>query len=319
MIRAYSIDSITTQYLSRSAAKVHSVYKNAVSLESGDRLITLVPFYRGEGPGFILLPPGFDFTVILQGRVSDKVDYNRETAVLQLPGLEISLKESPRFDSLWKPSAIGGVDIRKVKDNMIYIENALGSRENFSKSFISLLPGMDNTTSGCGGDNSCVTPVWQKYSREIMSKMSESINNLSREDFTQSLGKLVGLGWGLTPGGDDFILGMTGICYFLAEISFKDGKCSHFAWTEKNSFIRDNINENLPGLFPRTNFISRSYLRYALENRYLKCLALFIENMIKGELEKPEGKKSMEQLLKYGSVSGMDSMAGILFTLTTLM
>jgi hypothetical protein len=147
--------------------------------------------------------------------------------------------------------------------------------------------------------------VWRKHTSGILDKLSESIQKRNEDSFSNSIGKLVGLGWGLTPGGDDFIIGMLSASALTA-------KCRKNAdSTGLAAFTEISFKKSLPRFLCKTGFISGAYLEYALENRLTKSLTDFIYELFTGDLASNPG--SVVKLRERGATSGLDMMAGVIF------
>ena len=108
-----------------------------------------------------------------------------------------------------------------------------------------------------------------------------------KKDF---LKRFIGFGSGLTPSGDDFICG-----YLLVEYYF--GSSQH---------ATEDI---LQAAISRTTALSASLIACAAEGmadeRIMRTLKYFASGI-------PDAHKTKEELLSYGSSSGMDSLAGTL-------
>jgi hypothetical protein len=108
-----------------------------------------------------------------------------------------------------------------------------------------------------------------------------------KKDF---LKRFIGFGSGLTPSGDDFICG-----YLLVEYYF--GSSQH---------ATEDI---LQAAISRTTALSASLIACAAEGmadeRIMRTLKYFASGI-------PDAHKTKEELLSYGSSSGMDSLAGML-------
>lgn len=97
----------------------------------------------------------------------------------------------------------------------------------------------------------------------------------------RKLEDLLGLGKGLTPSGDDFLIG------FLAA----------------NRLARRNVSLNLD--FNRTNYISGEFLRYALNGIFSEDLNEFLTKDI----------SKIKNIISYGHTSGSDTLLGIYYAI----
>jgi hypothetical protein len=117
-------------------------------------------------------------------------------------------------------------------------------------------------------------------------------------DILKTLNDLIGLGPGLTPSGDDMLLGL-----FAALWAFKK------TGIEKFNHLLETFPACIEQLKARTSYISWNYLFYASQGQFsepvLKLLyALFCEN-------KKEITNTAQKLKSYGAWSGSDIIYGI--------
>ncbi|MCE1245814.1 MAG: DUF2877 domain-containing protein [Firmicutes bacterium] len=303
-ISAYDKD--ITDEVKHSKGKVHSVFKSALSIESGGRLITFAPASGGKGPGFFLVEDPQDFRSM--GFEPDMpFSVYEDDKYIAIGGRKLSTANAAGFSSMSDFSGYS-VDGKKIKNNIEYLKknlvryvcNDLRCLENslFPVSAGEYLPEkMDSS-------NSCVIPVWNEYVRNALIIMDEGIIDRDENLFSRSLEKLTGAGCGLTPGGDDFILGMLCISNLITKAGYSKGNSSGL-------FILGNIQKYLPLYLNKTGFISRSYLQYALEGRYTETLVSFIRMFSDGYPE--NSQECISKLMCRGATSGADTIAGILF------
>jgi hypothetical protein len=119
-----------------------------------------------------------------------------------------------------------------------------------------------------------------------------------------SVAGLIGLGPGLTPSGDDFLVG------FLAGLRCMAGKKE-----EHRAFLSD-LGRMIVRLSHRTNDIGRTYLFHATRGRVSSRLASLAQAIARGDdtnrlLQAAEGAMCM------GHSSGMETVTGLLVGLST--
>lgn len=103
--------------------------------------------------------------------------------------------------------------------------------------------------------------------------------------------RLIGLGAGLTPSGDDFICGLLAVANkYEPEIYSK---------------LKKTISQEIT----RTTRVSRDYLMLAMEGTY-SPLIITLVNAIENQNEQ-EISDAQEKLMRHGSSSGMDTLAGM--------
>ncbi len=111
-----------------------------------------------------------------------------------------------------------------------------------------------------------------------------------------SIEELLGLGIGLTPTGDDFIVG-----YLSAlEAGLIKDKLN----------VKDNLKLN--EIFEKTTRVSALHLKAALKHRFNKKLVDIYKNLSNDE---KEYIKNTKKLLKVGNSSGLDMLSGLYFAL----
>lgn len=112
-----------------------------------------------------------------------------------------------------------------------------------------------------------------------------------------NLSELLGLGIGLTPTGDDFIVGyLSAVEAGLAEDKLK---------------IRESLDDL--NIFKLTTRVSGLHVKGALNHSFNGKVVNLYKNM---GLDSEKYIKSVKDLLKIGSSSGLDTLSGIYFALT---
>jgi hypothetical protein len=116
---------------------------------------------------------------------------------------------------------------------------------------------------------------------------------LQQGNWRELLKALVGLGEGLTPLGDDMLMGAAGI---LASI-------------EPHPTLFRAFREELEGLLHRTTLISAAYLTFALDGRLCEPAVVFAQAFLRDDAA--EISKSFDNLCAWGHTSGRGIAAGI--------
>lgn len=125
------------------------------------------------------------------------------------------------------------------------------------------------------------------------------INDLSNS--TENLLQLVGLGNGLTPSGDDFILGFLAFLNSVSEPIFPE------------EFMESLRTKMLIGIWNQTTTVSEAYLISALNGRFSEIMTNFVAGFF--TTDKEEMKKLTNNLIDVGSSSGIDMILGCLFAI----
>lgn len=113
--------------------------------------------------------------------------------------------------------------------------------------------------------------------------------------------KMIGLGPGVTPSGDDVLIGFLAGLHSTA--GNEDGRLA---------FIRA-FGESLLILSKETNEISRTYLHHAIHGQFSSSLIALLDAINDGEQERLSA--ALKDAMRVGHSSGMDSVTGLLLGL----
>jgi len=132
--------------------------------------------------------------------------------------------------------------------------------------------------------------IYDNYFRQLIQQLSEQFDG-------ENLKRFVGLGIGLTPSGDDFIVGVLAVLY---------------SYDTSRRFIHEIKSEiNKESIAGKTTRVSTHMLNFALNGQFnLALLNLFNE--------KEHLNQSLERIKSIGSTSGTDMLSGVGFTLEHL-
>jgi Protein of unknown function (DUF2877) len=132
-------------------------------------------------------------------------------------------------------------------------------------------------------------------------QLSRATLRLDHQAALVSLSKLIGLGPGLTPAGDDFIIG------WLAGVVLMAG-------TPADLEFLNAVSSGLTSLGSGTTPISRQHLRDAAEREFSESLSDVCFALASGASER-ELAESLSRQLSVGATSGADAAAGLMFAL----
>jgi hypothetical protein len=138
----------------------------------------------------------------------------------------------------------------------------------------------------------------------IMSQTEELLASLARRDLSferlrEFTRRLIGLGPGLTPLGDDFIIGIMGI---LARFRAHSKKVRDF-FKNFRGVVTGHLNE--------TSAISREFLRYATRSCFSEKMNDLLYLMSHRKLEEAKLKRTIRNAFDFGSTSGIGNLLGI--------
>jgi hypothetical protein len=138
----------------------------------------------------------------------------------------------------------------------------------------------------------------QRIGRPAMSLIT-SVDEFDTKGAIRSARQMIGLGPGVTPSGDDILIG------FLAGLWSVAGESR-----EKLTFIRSFCAE-LMRLTRQTSEISRTYLFHAAQGQLSSSLSHLAEAMATGK----SVEEAVQTAIRVGHSSGMDSVTGLLIGL----
>jgi hypothetical protein len=134
------------------------------------------------------------------------------------------------------------------------------------------------------------------FEKAFVKYMNNAFSEISEGKIIEGISKIKGAGFGLTPGGDDFIAGM-----LLGLDILQKAENQNFEELRKNIF---QISKG-------KNQISNNLLRQAFEGRYFKRLKDFTESLF---FDKNDISEKFDELKSVGATSGSDLLTGIILT-----
>jgi hypothetical protein len=259
--------------------RVHSSFRHALNLTRGDGdLLTLLDPRYENGPTAIRVaaPAQWDW----RHRAVNALPVVLRHGVLSGHGWHIALEGA----ACWEPEPFDARCDRLPKAQLYAALAAELQRhvdEQGLRSALQLLPG------------------WPAGGRAVTLALDDGPQQL-REQVV----RLVGYGTGLTPDGDDFLLGYLAV---LRPWSRFEAIAAHYAL----------MKQLIAGQLARTTDISRHYLQMALRGDFSQPLSRLISAISRGE--NGEGVRlSALRVMQIGSASGVDSLAGVIHGIQAL-
>ena len=278
---------------------IHSIFHHAcnVSLED-DVLLTLVSSEKGHPARGIRLRTSPTFTFLNQLRVGQPVACRG--GILRISGSDLSV--DLRTASPWH------IDLKGLRIDLHQHDTARA----WAVAWLELLKHRSgNGISAMIADNPVprqppeVSPIQTLVERAVhtVPALIEATRNLQLEAAVTALRPLIGLGPGLTPSGDDFIVG------YLAGLWSAAGSDSS----------RLRFMSSLgPWLFQATagtNAISRAYMKSAINGNVSEPIATLAQRV--GQATSMDGvREATRTALQVGSTSGTDGVLGLLLGCT---
>ena len=286
--------SIGSSALCRFAGgRVHSVYRQAcnIELEHGE-LLTLLGPETGNVPHGIrcALPEPADFRPWL--RPAQAVSANGLSLHVTEAGLAIDLSAAARWYC--------GLDRCAID---LCAETSVHALRSVRRVLWEQGPesGFGPLLKHDAAPSSPLERAMQKRLSQALPALSCAGSNLDCATASRALAQLAGLGPGLTPSGDDFIVGYLAALY---------GRCTG------EPLLRpylSGLSGSIRQFALTANLISRQYLLNALGGEFSESLAQVVWGI--AAHDKLRLRQSAERLVRVGHSSGADSLLGLLFGL----
>ena len=295
IFRVVLVGEFAKEFLVSSVeAKVIGVFRRSLYVENTFGRVVCIG-ERGIGPGPLNAVCEFcndeDFTEIVSARSSARV----QNSSIHL-GSRVIIDTSRSEE--WSPDPLPiGWDLEYFLGNLPVLVQWIaetGPREGLAPLIAQVVSGEEISNKDAFG-----TMSWNGISN-FRHWLSLSLNQEENLDFPVMAHRLVGLGPGLTPSGDDFWCGVMIALHALG----------HFEISEKISGVILNQAEN------RTNKISRAHLECAARGQGAKALHETISAM--GMAEKARLSSALRALDKLGHTSGWDSLAGVVCVVVSM-
>lgn len=248
---------------SKIEATVEGVFRRALNLIAPDGSLLTIHSRSGlRGPGSLLLDTE---DCRLLGQTGDKISISKRSIKLgnQSVGLDTCVfYSSRRLPVTGQPKPIA-ID---------WLTSELRQKASSSSFW------------GSGEDY---------FSQAISEKLDRARRNFVKNPSdADSVKQLIGLGIGLTPSGDDYLLGFLAVTKLSAH---------------RLGYDRE-LAENIQKFLPRTTRVSQHFLKAALEDQFSSLLYDFLVSMESGQGSQQE----LEVLMSYGASSGSDIATGML-------
>jgi len=291
--KATSIGSAAFDALKNGDGEVHSVFERTFNILFGDELVGIARSDITRSPINLVtdIQPNESMSSLgidkgMQVKVNDRLLIDEV--------LEISLKDA----TIWRPRnrVDGHPNFEHVKKNLKILEKfvAKNCRRGGLGQLLShvdeIAIGKISSTSNFNDIAKAVLPSLVDLFKAIRSEGIDDVKKISRN--------LIGLGPGLSPSGDDVLIGLM--------ISL---------WWSTNSLGGDigrakKINEAIIIHTNKTTLLSQQLLRHAARGETNEAVEILLDGIFMGEPE-DIGVRA-QRVLNIGETSGTDMMAGIL-------
>lgn len=265
-----------------------SLFAQACNLVNGQgEVIALVGRPIGNGPLNIVLENGTGF---LARDLATGLPVEGDGHRLRLGNaLTVSLNGA----AIWEPrlEGTGLLDDPRWKVNLAVLYHHLVSRAPAESLAHLLAPG----SAERGGMKS----AYREAARQAIGRLLAALQVGDRQGIAAGAAALAGLGPGLTPAGDDFLLGL--MAGLRTGPPFLEGK--ELSVAETCQIIYEAAAE-------RTNLLSRALLRSAKEGLFSEAWPILVATLRQGKADKV--REAADRILGFGGTSGADALAGFL-------
>lgn len=261
--------------------RVHSRFSNGFNLKFGDSLIFIGNKKNGLLPFGIHLREEDTLHAVSSVNNGDAVTWIEKTQSIDLPGVAIKLENAKCFNN--ELAALKGTEV--FNDSFERFSMELTAVENSTGLDISIREFFTKYTAG-----ETEWQVAESYVIRLMEAAKSDDGRLTEEILRYFLGR----GQGLTPSGDDLIVGL-------------------LAWDAVCPVLSTTFHEKVSELIEAesiTTDVAKEYLRYALKQEYSSTVSEMVNVLSTGNAERFE--KVFHDLLGVGHSSGLDTLLGIL-------
>src|SRR5262245_61694496 len=245
------------------AGQVHSAFDHALNLDWHDgRLMTL------HGPGPLLAPFAVALTHFPTGVVRPGRRVWRQDDTIILDGIVVDWNDSATVD--------------------VTMPETSAARQS-ATALLSMLPEVANSSFG----------LTSTVGRRAGWRLAEGLRLRQTESFIAGALGLLGLGEGLTPSGDDCLIGALAVVHRFAR-----------SWLDAHPEIESVVRT---ASVTATNAIAREFITHALAGQFSESLI----DLMSAQSAKDIGR-AVTHLLSMGATSGADTLHGIRLALCAI-
>ena len=260
--------------------RVHSVFERVINLESDcGQLWTLAGRGFDNAPNTLIVDtPELAHFAIARGASCARLDHDELR-------IGASLRVAFGAASGWRESPlVYPIDVSALRTNLRQIEFALAK---------------DGTAGGFLPASEFESASLRAANTLLKQQATRLVDALSHGDLVaagESAIKLVGLGPGLTPSGDDYLTGLFAVLNIQGSPAYRfRGFCNAIVATAEADKL--------------TNAISFSALKMAAEGRVRESIVTLLRDLMYGKASSLNA--SLSRVLAIGSTSGTDIVSGI--------
>lgn len=269
----------------------HSNFENSFNLKVNNIIINISTNKTTLPPYGIVLSE-IDFMSVKREVDSGNVNIKIKENIIHINKLEILVEDASSIyisDIIINKNAISNMIIEKLKEIVILSRKENGFNLNNEVLLNSIIYRQDK---------------FENEHQDDIKIFTEKLNDLKlffrdKADI-EILKYFLGRGKGLTPAGDDFLVGAVALFYSTGIYERGIYNIKHFIYQNTGIY---------------TNDISEQFLILATEGKFSRSIIRLIEEL----KEQKISSDTINNVIKYGGTSGTDILLGIIWANTTLM
>ncbi|MDI2586920.1 DUF2877 domain-containing protein [Psychrobacillus sp. NEAU-3TGS] len=261
---------------------VHSRFANGFNIKIEDSLIFIGNNKNGLLPFGIHLQEEDTLRAVSSVNNGDPVTWNKKNNSIELPRVTISIEKGNSFKNeltTLDSTAIFKASFEQFCSQLVKIENHTGLDVSFKEFLNKLFAAGEQSWLGAEAYLILLMEAAESRDEDLLEKV---------------LRYFLGRGQGLTPSGDDMIVGMLAFDAVSPTLS--------------TSFYK-KVSELIEGESITTD-VAREYLRYALKQEFSSTVSNLVNALADGNA--PNFEKVLYDLVEVGHSSGLDTVLGIL-------
>ncbi|MBI4655499.1 MAG: DUF2877 domain-containing protein [Elusimicrobia bacterium] len=251
--------------------ELHSAFDNVLNFEKQGMLAAVVTEKIGPGP----------FNIVVDALPAKAKKLYYKDACVRLDSMNLQFKKNCIYDSRLR---ILEVNPARFIKNLQILRKALSFKAPDKSLAFLLDEKREDSFSG-------------RFEKKFLEKFKKGVLDLALGAYEKGASGVRGLGWGLTPSGDDFLSG------YLLGISAAE------KFSKKNlSIFKERVYVNSFG----KNAVSNAFLKCSYEGRagekFKNLIAILSSDAKKGKII-----SAAEDIMNSGSTSGTDSLSGFFY------
>lgn len=249
-------------------AKVHSIFEHACNLQlASEDIVTLLVKEAGNQPQGIRLETADGFSFYEQALASGQAVTISQSQQINIPQADVTIGLQAAHP--WV-SRLPVMDLtaQPVLDALQAAHTELG------------VPVLEHG--------------YQQQLIDSLARLADAAVRYAHMDAVEAAKPMIGLGPGVTPSGDDMLIGFVTA---VRSVGYQQ-------------FFTDDLCKRLLPLLPKTNDISQTFLRYAFKRSVSEWIIKPLQAIRKGNIALTQ--HTVQQAVTIGHTSGRDTMRGLL-------